>query len=153
MKRICRATPGHKRTMTNTNGLNKISSLPCPSGLSSQVGQGFNRWVDIWCCCQTWINEWGFRPHVCTSRLNWAKRTTWGWWDEWDDTSLQTQDSKFVPWRSEAEHATFRSRRLPTIPDVECCGQWILSKESMFFKINVTESDLHPRVLKMLTTF
>ena len=48
-------------------------------------------------------------------RLNWARRTSWGWWDEWDDTVLQTQDSKFEPWRSEAEHATSRSRRLPTI--------------------------------------
>ena len=34
---------------------------------------------------------------------------------ERDDTALQTQDSKFKPWRSEAEHATPRSRRLPTI--------------------------------------
>ena len=34
---------------------------------------------------------------------------------EWDDTALQTQDSKFEPWRSEAELATSRSRRLPTI--------------------------------------
>ena len=25
------------------------------------------------------------------------------------------EDSKFEPWRSEAEHATSRSRRLPTI--------------------------------------
>ena len=33
----------------------------------------------------------------------------------WDDTVLQTQDSKIEPWRSEAEHATSRSRRLPTI--------------------------------------
>ena len=32
-----------------------------------------------------------------------------------DDTVLLTQDSKFEPWRSEAEHATSRSRRLPTI--------------------------------------
>ena len=31
------------------------------------------------------------------------------------DTVIQTQDSKFEPWRSEAEHATSRSRRLPTI--------------------------------------
>ena len=52
---------------------------------------------------------------LCTYRLNWARRTSWGWWDEWDDTVLQTQDSKFEPWRSEAEHATSRSRRLPTI--------------------------------------
>ena len=57
----------------------------------------------------------GFRPPLCTYRLNWARRISWGWWDDWDDTVLQTQDSKFEPWRSEAEHATSRSRRLPTI--------------------------------------
>ena len=60
-------------------------------------------------------NESGFRPSLCTYKLNWARRTSWGWWDEWDDTVLQTRDSKFEPWRSEAEHATSRSRRLPTI--------------------------------------
>ena len=60
-------------------------------------------------------NESGFRPRLCTYRLNWARRTSCGWWDDWDDTVLQTQDSKFEPWRSEAEHATSRSRRLPTI--------------------------------------
>ena len=60
-------------------------------------------------------NESGFRPPLCTYRLNWARRTSWGWWDDWDDTALQTQDSKFEPWRSEAEHATARSRRLPAI--------------------------------------
>ena len=57
-------------------------------------------------------NESGFRPPLCTYRLNWARKTSWGWWD---DTVLQTQDSKFEPWRSEAQHATSRSRRLPTI--------------------------------------
>ena len=57
-------------------------------------------------------NESGFRPPLCTYRLNWARRTSGGWWD---NTVLQTQDSKFEPWRSEAEHATSRSRRLPTI--------------------------------------
>ena len=60
-------------------------------------------------------NESSFRPPLCTYRLNWARRTSWWWWDDWDDTVLQTQDSKFEPWRSEAEHATSRSRRLPTI--------------------------------------
>ena len=60
-------------------------------------------------------NESGFRPHLCTYRLNWARKTSWGWWNEWDDTVLQTQDSKFEPWRSEGEHATSRSQRLPTI--------------------------------------
>ena len=64
------------------------------------------------------LSQWkesGFRPPLSTYRQNWARRTSWGWWDEWDDTVLQTQDSKFEPWRSEAEHATSRSRRLPTI--------------------------------------
>ena len=65
-------------------------------------------------CWPKW-NESGFRPPLCTYRLNWARRTSWGWWDDWDDTVLQTQDSKFEPWWSEAEHATSRSRRLPTI--------------------------------------
>ena len=60
-------------------------------------------------------NESGFRPPFCTYRLNWARRTSWGWWDDWDDTALQTQDSKFEPRRCEAEHPTSRSRRLPTI--------------------------------------
>ena len=60
-------------------------------------------------------NESGFRPPLCSYRLNWARRTSWGWWDDWDDTVLQTQDSRFEPWRSEAEHATSPSRRLPTI--------------------------------------
>ena len=67
----------------------------------------------IWPC--GWKNESGFRLPLCTYRLNWARRTSWGWWDDWDDTVLQTQDSKFEPWRSEAEHATSRSRRLSTI--------------------------------------
>ena len=60
-------------------------------------------------------NESGFRPPLCTYKLNWARTTSWGWWDDWDDTVLQTQNSKFEPRRSEAEHATSRSRRLPTI--------------------------------------
>ena len=60
-------------------------------------------------------NKSGFRSPLCTYRLNWARRTSWGWWDYWDNTVLQTQDSKFEPWRSEAEHATSRSRRLPTM--------------------------------------
>ena len=68
-----------------------------------------------WSDCKWKWNESGFRPPLCTYRLNWARRTSWGWWDDWNDTVLQTQDLKFEPWRSEAEHATSRSRRLPTI--------------------------------------
>ena len=33
----------------------------------------------------------GVLGHLCTYRLNWTRRTSWGWWDEWDDTALQTQ--------------------------------------------------------------
>ena len=78
-----------------------------------------NRWcwlnVTLMLVQMKW-NESGFRPpSLCTYRLNWARRTSWGWWHDWDDTVLQTQDSKFEPWRSEAEHATARSRSLPTI--------------------------------------
>ena len=63
-----------------------------------------------------WFPSWNkMNRALCTYRLNWARRISWGWWDDWDDTVLQTQDSKFEPWRSEAEHATSRSRRLPTI--------------------------------------
>ena len=45
------------------------------------------------------LNESGFRP-LCAhwARLNWARITSWGWEDKWDDTALQTQDSKFKPW-------------------------------------------------------
>ena len=83
----------------------------------TQVGENLD-WIN-WrlkgkCPLEKW-NESGFRPLLCTYRLNWARRTSWGWCNEWDDTALQTQDSKLEPWRSEAEHATSRSRRLPTI--------------------------------------
>ena len=55
-------------------------------------------------------NESGSRPLLFTYSLNWARRTTWLWWGEWDNTAFLTQDSKFKPWRSEAEHATSRCR-------------------------------------------
>ena len=42
-------------------------------------------------------NEWGFTPHLFTYRLNWARRTSWGWWYEWGNTALQTHDSKLSP--------------------------------------------------------
>ena len=77
--------------------------------LSASVCAGVRVWSVGW--KMKW-NESGFSPLLCTYRLHWARR---GWWDEWDDTVLQTQDSKFKPWRSEAEHATSWSRKLPTI--------------------------------------
>ena len=50
-----------------------------------------------------------------TYRLNWTRRTSWEWWDEWDEIALHIQNPKFKPWRSVAEHATSRSWRLPPI--------------------------------------
>ena len=82
---------------------------------TKSIIQSFLRYIGIGPYRKLKWNESGFRPPLCTYRLNWARRTFWGWWDDWDDTVLQTQDSKFEPWRSEAEHATSRSRRLPTI--------------------------------------
>ena len=71
------------------------------------------------------LNEWGFRPPLCTCTLNWASRTPWGWWDEC--TARQTQNSKFEPWRSEVEHATSWSRRLHTILNIyEWAGKKLL---------------------------
>ena len=76
-------------------------------------------------------NESVCRPPLCPYRLNWARRTSWGWWDEWDDTVLQTQDSKFEPWRSEAEHATSRSWRLPNNTEFYT---WVGKKHFCFFQ-------------------
>ena len=63
-----------------------------------------------------WINDM-----AKWNKMDMARRTSWGWWDECDGTALQTQDSKFDPWRSEAEHATSRSRRFPRY--------WIITSE------------------------
>ena len=74
-----------------------------------------------------------FRPPLCTCRLNWAGRTFWGWWDELVDTPLQTQYSKFKPWRSEAEHASYSwSMRLPTILNFY---EWAGKKLFVFLKL------------------
>ena len=43
------------------------------------------------------IHESGFRQPLCTYRLNWARRTSWGWWDDWDDNFLQTQIQNSSP--------------------------------------------------------
>ena len=37
-------------------------------------------------------NESGFRPPLRTYRLNLARRTSWGWCDDWDDTVLQANE-------------------------------------------------------------
>ena len=43
------------------------------------------------------LNKWGFKPSLFTYRLNRVRRTFWWWWVEWDNTAIQTQDSKSSP--------------------------------------------------------
>ena len=40
------------------------------------------------------LDEWDFRPSLYTYSLNWARRTSWAWWDKWDDTAFHWHDSK-----------------------------------------------------------
>ena len=109
-----------------TAGVRYVTRLRCMLHFTAQQTQDIEpifRRCWLGCCVwetvdisvhQSLWNESGFRPPLCTYRLNWARRTSWGWWDDSDDTVLQTQESKFEPWRSEAEHATSRSRREET---------------------------------------
>ena len=83
-----------------------------------------NRWMNVW------INEWGFSPPLCTYRLNWVRRTSWGWWDEWDGTALQI--SKFEPWGSVSDLSTSRSLRLSTILNHY---EWAGRKHSVSLKL------------------
>ena len=82
----------------------RLSSFKTSDNLSTQVilnvwtRQNKMNWVSGHLCA-----------HICS----------WGLWDEWDDTALQTQDLKFEPWRFEAEYDTSRSRRLPTILNLQ----------------------------------
>ena len=90
----------------------------------------------------TW-NKWCCRSPLCTCRLNWARRTSWRWWDEWDDTALQTQNSEFEPWRSEAEHAASRSWRLPTTSNIhEWAGKKHVVSSKLKCQIGVRARDL-----------
>ena len=77
-------------------------------------------------------DEWGFRPPLWSCSLNWARITSWGWLDEWDATALQTQNSKFGPWRSEVEHATSWSQRFPTILNLY---KWVWKKHFVSLKL------------------
>ena len=122
--------------------MNLPSSHWCINMIKERCKQVSNWWL-IKSCIQMplplsdlWheIKWMGFRPPLRSYRLNWARRTSWGRWDEWDDTALQTQYSMFEPWRSEAEHATSRSRRLPTI--LNLC-EWAGKKHFISLKLEV----------------
>ena len=38
--------------------------------------------------CYDWMNELVLHSTLCTYRLNWARKTQRGWWDEYDDSAL-----------------------------------------------------------------
>ena len=91
-----------------------------------QVGENYT-YLQILILSKMKLNEWGLRPPLCTYRLNWARWTSRRWWD-----ALQTQNSKFDPWWSEAEHATTQSlQRLPTILNLH---EWAGKKQFVYLK-------------------
>ena len=90
-------------------------------------------------------NERGFRPPLCTYRVNCIRRT-----------ALQTQDSTFKHCLSEADHATSRPRWLPIILNIY---EWV-SEEETFVPLkpgylggnepaisDFTEKKLQPRTI------
>ena len=48
------------------------------------------------------VNEWGFKPFLCTYILNRVRRDSWRWWGESDDTTIQTQYANFERRQSKA---------------------------------------------------
>ena len=86
-------------------------------------------------------NESGFGPLLC---INWANRTPWGWWD---DIALQPHDSKLKPWRSEAEHATSRSRR----HQAQETNQWTQNIYITFIQCCPNVEDVGPTLCKFYT--
>ena len=99
--------------------------------------------------CYCWLNV---DPASTTLYQHWAGYwvesnevlTFWGWWDEWDDTALQAQNSKFVPWRSEVEHATARSQSPPphNIDFLRMSGE----ETFCFFKTWMSERGFGPTI-------
>ena len=74
----------------------------------------------------------GIFEHTCAhNRLNWARRTSWGRWDEITLLSRH-RHRKFEPRRSDAEHATSWSRRLPTILNIY---EWARKKYFVSLKL------------------
>ena len=96
------------------------------------------KWTNKW--KNERANEWpneqidDFRLHLFIYRLKWVRRI-WLWRDEWYDTVLWTQDSKFKPWWSQYYP---RSRRLPTILNLY---EWARKKLFFLRNLNVRARD------------
>ena len=95
--------------------------------------------------CYVVVQQYSFMfvTSVRKSFFAWIGVVPWcSWcWDEWDNTALQTQDSKFDSGRFEVELATFRLRRLPTIFNL--C-EWA-GKKLFFFETWMPERGSKPR--------
>ena len=81
---------------------------------SQQVGDTSKKW-----------NESGFRPLLCTYRLNWTRITSWGWWDEWDDT---------VEIRALAVFGRARDLSVTEVPHNTEVYEWMEKKHFGFFQ-------------------
>ena len=47
---------------------------------------------------------------LCTYRLNWAKKTTWGWWDEWGEARKLNNLNFHTPEVESPDTATHNSK-------------------------------------------
>ena len=103
------------------------------------------------------LNGSGFTSHLCTYRLNWARRTPWELWYEWGDTAHQTQDSKLSPVGLRPSTLTPGHRGCPrySIFTIEQGGNllflktWMLEQKTNPFGIVVTYSRI-PLYRKLL---
>ena len=105
----------YKKSNSSLFSIPPISSSSSSSSSSTRIFSDFFLVSELQQSSKTEMKYMSFRPPLCTYRLNWARETSWEWWDESNNAALQTQDSKQYPWRSEAEHDTTRLLRLSTI--------------------------------------
>ena len=77
------------------------------------------------------MNEWGIRPPLCIYRLNWATRTSWGWWDAYAMTLPATHDSRFEPGglRPDTLHSVTRAISPWRSRGLALVTAWILYRE------------------------
>ena len=79
-------------------------------------------------------NESCFRPPLCTYRLNWARRTSWGLRDDWDDPDTGFKTRALAVWgRARYLSAT----EAPHNTDVHT---WMGKKHFCFFQTAETEN-------------
>ena len=105
------------------------------------VGDSIHPANELFFKCWTSVVKWnelGFRPPLCRPtyrpRLNWARRTSWGWWDEGHE--WMTLPSRHRIWILISRGLMpnmlpFGHNRLPTILNLH---EWA-GKKHFFFKL------------------